>query len=25
AKEDAFLPWRFFIKNNKYVSKPNTF
>lgn len=25
AKEDAFLPWRFFIKSNKYVSKPNTF
>jgi len=24
AKEDAFLPWRFFIKGNKYVSKPNT-
>jgi len=23
AKEDALLPWRFFIKNNKYVSKPN--
>lgn len=25
AKEDAFLPWRFFIKNNKFVSKPNKF
>ncbi|SHL77496.1 DNA-3-methyladenine glycosylase [Flavobacterium saccharophilum] len=23
AQEDAFLPWRFFIKGNKYVSKPN--
>lgn len=23
AKEDALLPWRFFIKNNKYISKPN--
>lgn len=23
AQEDAFLPWRFFIKDNKYVSKPN--
>jgi len=23
AQEDALLPWRFFIKNNKYVSKPN--
>ncbi|OXA75127.1 DNA-3-methyladenine glycosylase [Flavobacterium aquidurense] len=23
AKEDAFLPWRFFVKGNKYVSKPN--
>ncbi|WP_417941446.1 DNA-3-methyladenine glycosylase [Flavobacterium sp. RS13.1] len=23
AKEDALLPWRFFIKGNKYVSKPN--
>ena len=23
AGEDAFLPWRFFIKGNKYVSKPN--
>lgn len=23
AGEDAFLPWRFFIKDNKYVSKPN--
>ena len=23
AQEDAFLPWRFFVKNNKYVSKPN--
>ncbi|AKK74148.1 3-methyladenine DNA glycosylase [Chryseobacterium gallinarum] len=24
AQEDALLPWRFFVKNNKYVSKPNT-
>jgi DNA-3-methyladenine glycosylase len=23
AEEDAFLPWRFFVKGNKYVSKPN--
>lgn len=23
AQEDAFLLWRFFIKGNKYVSKPN--
>ncbi|QDW25291.1 DNA-3-methyladenine glycosylase [Pedobacter sp. KBS0701] len=23
AKEHALLPWRFFIKGNKYVSKPN--
>ncbi|SFD50249.1 DNA-3-methyladenine glycosylase [Flavobacterium phragmitis] len=23
AQEDALLPWRFFIKGNKYVSKPN--
>jgi len=23
AQEDALLPWRFFIKENKYVSKPN--
>lgn len=23
AHEDAFLPWRFFVKDNKYVSKPN--
>ena len=23
AKEDALLPWRFFVKDNKYVSKPN--
>jgi len=23
AQEDAFLPWRFFLKGNKYVSKPN--
>jgi DNA-3-methyladenine glycosylase len=23
AEEHAFLPWRFFIKGNKYVSKPN--
>ncbi len=21
AKEDAFLPWRFYIKNNKWVSR----
>jgi DNA-3-methyladenine glycosylase len=25
AGEDAFLPWRFFVKGNKYVSKPNKF
>lgn len=25
AQEDALLPWRFFIKGNKYVSKPNKF
>ncbi|ULT42259.1 DNA-3-methyladenine glycosylase [Niabella defluvii] len=25
AGEDALLPWRFFVKNNKYVSKPNKF
>lgn len=25
AKEDAFLQWRFFVKVNKYVSKPNNF
>lgn len=25
AQEDAFLPWRFFVKGNKYVSKPNNF
>jgi len=25
AQEDALLPWRFCIKNNKYVSKPNKF
>ncbi|TPG36192.1 DNA-3-methyladenine glycosylase [Flavobacterium pectinovorum] len=25
AQEDAFLPWRFFVKGNKYVSKPNKF
>ncbi|AZA76617.1 DNA-3-methyladenine glycosylase [Chryseobacterium sp. G0186] len=24
AQEDALLPWRFFVKGNKYVSKPNT-
>jgi DNA-3-methyladenine glycosylase len=23
AQEDALLPWRFFIRGNKYVSKPN--
>jgi len=23
AQEDALLPWRFFIKGNKYVSRPN--
>lgn len=23
AQEDALLPWRFFIKDNKFVSKPN--
>jgi len=23
AQEDAFLPWRFFVKGNPYVSKPN--
>lgn len=23
AQEDAFLPWRFFVKGSKYVSKPN--
>lgn len=23
AAEDALLPWRFFVKGNKYVSKPN--
>ncbi|UEQ77413.1 DNA-3-methyladenine glycosylase [Chryseobacterium arthrosphaerae] len=23
AQEDALLPWRFFLKGNKYVSKPN--
>ncbi len=23
AQEDALLPWRFFVTNNKYVSKPN--
>lgn len=23
AQEDALLPWRFFVKENKYVSKPN--
>ncbi len=25
AEEHALLPWRFFIKGNKYVSKPNKF
>ncbi|WP_337965347.1 DNA-3-methyladenine glycosylase [uncultured Flavobacterium sp.] len=25
AQEDALLPWRFCIKDNKYVSKPNKF
>jgi DNA-3-methyladenine glycosylase len=25
AQEDALLPWRFFVKGNKYVSKPNKF
>ncbi|MFZ4928595.1 DNA-3-methyladenine glycosylase [Chryseobacterium sp. Mn2064] len=25
AQEDALLPWRFFVKGNRYVSKPNTF
>lgn len=25
AGDHALLPWRFFIKNNKYVSKPNKF
>ncbi|MGH1517209.1 DNA-3-methyladenine glycosylase [Chryseobacterium sp. JK1] len=24
AQEDALLPWRFFVKGNQYVSKPNT-
>ena len=23
AQEHAYLPWRFFVKGNKYVSKPN--
>ncbi|RYD68948.1 MAG: DNA-3-methyladenine glycosylase [Sphingobacteriales bacterium] len=23
AKEHALLPWRFYVKGNKYVSKPN--
>lgn len=23
AQEDALLPWRFFVKGNRYVSKPN--
>ncbi len=23
AGEDTFLPWRFFVRGNKYVSKPN--
>lgn len=23
AQEDTLLPWRFFVKGNKYVSKPN--
>jgi DNA-3-methyladenine glycosylase len=25
AQEDALLPWRFCIKDNKYISKPNKF
>ncbi|MCS3870234.1 DNA-3-methyladenine glycosylase [Chryseobacterium ginsenosidimutans] len=25
AQEHALLPWRFFVKGNKYVSKPNNF
>lgn len=25
AEEHALLPWRFFVKENKYVSKPNKF
>lgn len=25
AQEDALLPWRFFVKGNKYVSKPDKF
>jgi len=25
AEEDAFLPWRYYIKGNKFVSKPNSF
>ncbi|RZJ52301.1 MAG: DNA-3-methyladenine glycosylase [Flavobacterium sp.] len=25
AEEHALLPWRFFVKGNKYVSKPNKF
>ncbi|GAA5102588.1 DNA-3-methyladenine glycosylase [Chryseobacterium ginsengisoli] len=25
AQEDALLPWRFLVKGNKYVSKPNKF
>jgi len=25
AQEHALLPWRFFVKGNKYVSKPNKF
>jgi len=25
AQEDAFLPWRFFVKGNNHVSKPNKF
>lgn len=24
AQEDAFLPWRFYVKGNKYVSKPRS-
>lgn len=25
AQEDALLPWRYYIKGNKFVSKPNSF
>jgi DNA-3-methyladenine glycosylase len=24
AQEDALLPWRFYVKGNKYVSKPKS-